>query len=538
MMMQFRPLRGLAALLPGLLLCGAARALDMNDLGALTTGPQQTPRVEGQLVLDRPIDAETYRMGPGDRVGLYAYNLQRTQDQIPVGSDGRLELPGLGRVDTRGLSLAELRRRQGRRLAQVFDCDSVELWIAQPRRIRVQVSGAGVDPRWQELDYLGRLSSVLQAPETPPPLADPDAALPALVKPEEKQPEPSWRNVLIQRDDSLLSVDLLYHLRTGDLVENPVLESGDRVIWSWRGATLMANGPFRQQDGDVEYRPGDTPARIVALLGGPREGLGGARYELVRTQEDGDLHSWRFSSQDADFRGLELRPHDRLYLRVENERDPAEQASVQGQVRRPGSFPIQPGHTMLADLLAQALPDSATADLAHVRVLRKLEHDPETRYAGEILQLGWLNRFEHDYLKSRILHEGGRVSLCYDGAYFDPAKVPLLDGDQVQVLRHGREVEVLGAVGQPGLQAWRPGWSAQDYVKAAGGRLRGAKLSELRLRRAGEDQFGPPPKDYEPAAGDILMLMYREEMTTWEKFKEGLAVTTQLLTVVLVSRSF
>ena len=529
---------GLAALLLGLTICGASRALDMNDLGALTAGPQPAPRAEGLLVLDRPIDPETYRMGPGDRVGLYAYNLERTRDEIPVGSDGRLELPGLGRVDTRGLSLAELRRGQGRRLAKVFACDSVELWIAQPRRIRVQVSGAGDEPRWHELDYLGRLSSILQGPEKTPPLADPDALLPAVVKPREQKSELSWRNVHIQRDDSLLSVDLLYHLRTGDLEEDPVLEGGDRVIWSWRGATLQANGPFRQQDGEVEFRPGDTPARVVALLGGPREGLSGARYELVRAQEDGGLRSWRFTTADADFMGLALQPHDRLYLRVDNERDPAEQATVQGQVRRPGSFPIQSGRTTLAELLAQALPDSATADLAHVRVLRKLEHDPETRYAGEVLQLGWLNRFEHDYLKSRILHEGGRVSLCYDGAYFDPAKVPLLDGDQVQVLRRGREVEVLGAVSQPGLQAWRRGWMTMDYLKAAGGRLRGAKLSELRLRRAGEDQFGPLPKDYEPAAGDILMLMYREELTTWEKFKEGLAVTAQILTVVLVSRSF
>jgi len=529
------------ALLLGLLLaCGAARALDLKDLEALQgkeQGPARSVAAQADWVLERPIDPESYRLGPGDRVGLYAYNLQHTREDFRIESDGRLELPGLGRVETRGLSLADLRRAQCRRLARVFACDSVELWIAQPRRIRVEISPAGEEPLGQELDYLSRLSATLKAPERVAPLPDPDATLPELVKPEERKPQPSWRNVLIQRDGRTISVDLLSALRTGELEQDPVLEGGDRIVWSWRGATLQANGPFRQKEGEVEFRPGDTPASLAALMGGPREGLTGARYELVRTGLNGSQHVWTFAPGDVDFQTLALEPHDRLYLRVDNERDLGEQIKVEGQVRRPGTYPIQSGRSTLAELLARALPDSATADLRHVRVLRKPERDAEERYVGEIMQMSWLNRFERDYLKSRILHEGGRVSLCYDGAWFDPAKVPLQDGDVVQVSRAGREVEVLGAVSQPGLQAWRQGWSALRYVEAAGGRLRGAKLSELRLRRAGEDQFGPLPKDYEPEAGDILMLMYREEMTTWEKFKEGLSVMSQILTVVLVVRT-
>jgi protein involved in polysaccharide export with SLBB domain len=104
------------------------------------------------------------------------------------------------------------------------------------------------------------------------------------------------------------------------------------------------------------------------------------------------------------------------------------------------------------------------------------------------------------------------------------------------VLRKSADVEVLGAVNEPGMLKLQPGWTVSDYMKAAGGKLRGARNSELRLRRAGSDQFVPVGLGVEVAAGDVIMLMYRDEMTAWEKFKEGLAVTAQIMTVALVVR--
>lgn len=517
----------------------SAPALDLKDLEGLA-GPGGGKAAGAQTpawVLEGPIDAENYRIGPGDRLGLFAYNLERTREERLVESDGRLELPGLGRVAAAGLSLAQLRRDNARRLATLFRADSVDLWIVQPRTIRVQISGATDDPHWMELGYTTRLSATLLRKVEEQKLPDPEAELPRALRSSPDKLELSWRNVRVLRGEDTLSVDLLRRLRTGDPACDPILEGGDRVVWSLRDAVLGTSGPFRQEDGEVEFRPGDTPRSVVELLGGPRQGLTGAHYEVARARPGTPPQIWRMGPEDPLFSCLPLQPYDRLYLRVDNDRDALEEVEVEGEVSCPGTFPVEPGRTMLSQVLAWARPDSARADLAHIRILREARHDPETRYMAEIMRSGWLNRFEHDYLKSRLIHEGGRVSLTYDSRYFDPAKVPVLAGDRIQVLRGTMDVEVLGAVHAPGFQKLRENWTVGDYVEAAGGKLRGARSSELRLRRAGTDQFAPARPGARVEAGDVIMLMYRDEMTPWEKFKEGLAVVSQIVTVALVVRS-
>jgi|GEM_PF-3282066 len=527
---------------------GTARAqVDVNSLKLLGQAQAAPVAATGaDWVLDRPIDARDYRLGPGDVVGHMAYNLENTRVEGLVDTDGCLELPGLGRVRVADLSLAEARQRFGRRLAKVYDCDSVNVWVARPRRIQVSVSGADLSPRWLELGYTTRLGAVLRPPAwlttfrgedrdeagSLTRMAGKDGADPPAERPL------AWRNVQLLRGDSVLSVDLLRFLRTGEEAHNPVLESGDRIVWSYRNTTLRAHGPFRQETGRVEFREGDTPADIIQLLGGPRVGLTDVSYDLVRYDAQGAISGqWHFTERDPACRNLRLQPFDRLYLRCGNAVDMAHEVEIRGRVKRPGRYPIQPGRSTLADLLQWALPDSQTAELAAIRIIREPEQDLERRFAEGFTPTGWLTRFERDYLKARTLQDGGRISVTYDGDRVDPAHLLLLDGDEVRVLRRQADVEVLGAVVHPGRQAWHEGWCADDYVQAAGGKLKGARLKELRLRRVGEDEFSTFPKGYEVAAGDVLMLMPREDLTAWEKFKEGMGVLSQILTVVLVARS-
>lgn len=527
-------------------LCGQAQ-LDAQSLKLLSQGPTATlPATVADWVLDAPIDPREYLLGPGDVVGHMAYNLETTRGEGLVDTDGCLELPGLGRVRVADLSLQDARARFGKRLARIFNCDSVNVWVAKPRRIQVSVTGADLTPRWLELPYTTRLGAVLKPPVwlrdfRGGPVVE-EAVLPQAGtgdKQETREDRPlAWRNVQVLRGDSVLSVDLLCHLRTGDVAQNPVLESGDRIVWSFRNTTVRAYGPFRQQAGRVEFREGDTPQDIIGILGGPRVGLSGVRYELVRFNGAGEVEKrWTFSAEAPECRSLALRPHDRLYLRCDNAVDMAHEVEIHGRVAHPGRYAIEAGRSTLADLLAWARPDSQSAELSVIRITREPELDGEREFAESFTPNGWLSRFERDYLKARTLQEGGRVSLTYDGDMLDPSRLLLMDGDDVRVLRRQRDVEVLGAVKHPGRQAWREGWTAEDYVEACGGKLKGARMKELRLRRVGEEDFGPFPASYALNAGDVLMLMPREELTAWDKFKEGMGVLSQILTVVLVARS-
>jgi hypothetical protein len=136
------------------------------DLGLLKrTAAAGTPAAPlTDWILDQPVDPAEYQLGPGDLVGHLAFNRDLDRVETLVDTDGRLELPGLGRVPVAGQSLLELRRRLGPRLAAVYGCDSVDVWVARPRRIQVTVSGADLVPRFLELGYTQRLHSVLKPP--------------------------------------------------------------------------------------------------------------------------------------------------------------------------------------------------------------------------------------------------------------------------------------------------------------------------------------------------------------------------------------
>ncbi len=534
------------------LLAGVGTGVAQFDLGMIkktTTASGATATPMADWILDQPVDPAEYILGPGDLVGHLAFNVDLNRKEDLVDTDGRLELPGLGRVSVAGLSLLELRRRLGPRLAIMYGCDSVDVWVARPRRIQVTVSGADLVPRFLELNYTTRLHTVLKPPTWLPnfrgaaaqqmmvPSTSTSGALQQVSALAQEMPL-AFRNVEVVRGDSALHVDLLRYLRTGDLEQDPVLESGDRILFSFRNSIVRVFGSFRQGQDEVEFREGDTPADIVEILGGPRIGLTGVAYELVRFDPFGNfVGNWRFSEQSPEYRGISIQAYDRLYMRADNLQDMSKQVTINGRVLRPGPYAINPGQTTLAELLEWAQPDSQSAALMAIKVTRRPEMDLERNFA-ELRSAGSdISRFEREYLKARVIQDGGRVSVVYENGRLDAAHLILADGDEVRVLRRSDDVEVLGAVKHPGVQAWRDGWTVRDYLKAAGGKLRGARLNELRLRHVGEDQFSPASLGTVMAAGDALMLVPREDLTAWEKFKEGLLVASQIMTVVLVARS-
>jgi len=542
-------LKPLSLLLAAALLLCCGRQLEAYSLDALLgSRAGDEYRLETESVsqpaqaggLEGPVDAESYRMGPGDRLGLMAFNLNRSRLSLRVDSDGWVTVEGLGRYRAGGGSLADFQRSAGPSLAVAFDCDSVDLWIEQPRQIRVHVGGAVEQSRGLDLPYLSRLSEVLghvrlRAVEAPAP----DHQVPPSLLEQPALPEISLRRVLLVRREDSTFVDLQRFFHTGAADSNPVLEGGDRVIFQFAGLEIRVDGPFRQFRESVEFVPGDTPRSVVEALGGLCEGCQDGRFELVRQTAAGEPELLRaFRADDPDYERLPLRPLDRLYYRWTGGTDFFSEVEVRGEVLRPGRYPVVPGRSTLAQVLELAGPHPERADLSAVRVYRGPEHDPELRFLREVYNLGWVTNFERDYFKSRIVNLGGRIAGGRDSSSVDFEEVLLMPGDEIVVTRIEQGVELLGAVKNPGLVPWRPDWTLRAYLKSVGGKHRGAKLARAKVRIRGSDQFTPVRLSYVPGPGDVIMIPFREDLTAYERFKEGLTVVSQVLMLVLVARGF
>lgn len=195
-------------------------------------------------MLERPSTRKTYRLGPGDHVD-FAYNLERSREKRLVKTMDAWSYPDWGAFPPPAQSRPAA-RDNARRLSTLFRADSVDLWIVQPRTIRVQIS----EPRTIPTGSTG----LLHAPKTPPCCARwrrrsprPEAELPRALRSPQDKLELSWRNVRVLRGEDTLSVDLLRRLRTGDPACDPILEGGrSHPVSTSRDAVLGSSGPFRR----------------------------------------------------------------------------------------------------------------------------------------------------------------------------------------------------------------------------------------------------------------------------------------------------
>jgi protein involved in polysaccharide export with SLBB domain len=498
------------------------------------------------LVLDGAVPATEYILGPGDKLKLLAYNISRSEEELSVDVEGRVELPGLGSVAAAGLDLQRFRDTWSTKLSGVFSCDSVSIRVTEPRRFRVRYSGYGTNPESIELAYPARLDAVL-AERLLPKLEEREMrarSMPLELKPEEEReqalqilPELSFRHVLVIRDADTLDVDFLSFSLAGSAEGNPLLRDGDHILALGRGPIMELSGPLRMPVGEVEFRSGDTPLDLIKLAGGVQEGYEAIEVEVTRRAPDGaiintftcDLGSPRLAS-------FQLKPWDQVFLRGDRSGESMQRAQVSGEVLRPGSYAIEEGVTTLGTLLERAGIDSSRVDMEHITLIRQNENDPEQSFIeeeGPVIGLTW---FERSYAKSRSIHGGSSMAREISGASDEVDQLYLHDGDEIRVPIRQRFIELIGAVRNPGLQVYQEGWTLKDYLMEAGGKEPGVPKSTIKLRRAGSVQFVTVKYGTVLLPGDVVMIPYHDELTAWQKFKEGLSVTVQLVTLVLLTR--
>jgi protein involved in polysaccharide export with SLBB domain len=165
-------------------------------------------------------------------------------------------------------------------------------------------------------------------------------------------------------------------------------------------------------------------------------------------------------------------------------------ATVQGEVRFAGSYPITRGEH-LSDLLMRAGGLTSTAYPAGAVFLRKsaaaAEHEGYLRAANEIenelviamtrvgndkidpATFGSMQAFVNELRNQKAV---GRVAITADPSVLAsrPELDPLLEaGDVLYIPQRPSTIAVLGQVMQPGSFPYRPGMTLEDYIEQAGG---------------------------------------------------------------------
>ena len=212
--------------------------------------------------LDRVIDRETYRLGPGDELLLGQWGEMNDSHTLVVTPEGRLLVPSVGPFDVDGLTIVEAERRIIEGSGEAYGNTRLTLDLAKLRTFRVHVTGYVAQPGAYVATMADRVSDVVARAQG----ATRNASLRGI-------------NVT-HRGGEVVVADLVRYSLAGDLTKNQPVEMGDVINVPAREDSIGIHGAVANP-GYVEYRPGDTIRDLIEMSGGVQRGAILSRTEWV-----------------------------------------------------------------------------------------------------------------------------------------------------------------------------------------------------------------------------------------------------------------
>jgi protein involved in polysaccharide export with SLBB domain len=413
-------------------------------------------------LLDAPVSRATYRLGPGDalQIGIVG-QFTRTQT-VTVTPEGSVVLPEMGVVRVLGLSLDAAEERVRTLVGRFYRNVNVSLSLSAVRAFKVVVVGDVDAPGVRPANAASRVSELV---------------------PDDAGETVRHRNIVVRRanGDSLLA-DLARFRQTGDLSANPTLREGDALFVPTIDRTVAVYGRVRFP-GTYEYRAGETLAELLSIANGAADFPSDAADTVRVTRFAGDVQRDLTVLTRAQATGstgaLALQPFDAVYVPGVANYRLARTATVTGQVRRPGTYPIRHDTTTLAELVALAGGFTDEASLADATLHRVPPRGADVVATRRIegVPPDLLSAAERRVVAARTLGDSTLVVVDLERVFAAGRAAPgprLEAGDSLNVPRRQTGVTVLGAVREPGIVPFRPGASIDEYVRSAGGYARRA----------------------------------------------------------------
>lgn len=410
-----------------LLACAtAAAAAEAPPAPAMAPADAAAALAAPDWSLDRPVDRERYRLGPGDRLMLILEGRSLRRVPLTVLPEGLLDWEGGLQLPVGGLSLAEAEASAAEALSDWMPDVTVRLLLLEPRRLEVYVMGEVHRPGPVELRASARVAEALRAAGGP-------------------GPRGSRRFVeLLDAAGSRRLLDLYPFTMAGDWAANPYVPPGQVVSVPVRRDSVRVIGEVNRP-GTYEWIEGETIGTFLDYAQGFTQDAMHASILLERDECEVEIRL----VTEAD-RRLPARPGDVI---VVGSRKPLlNRVFLEGAGERTGEIYLSPGETLgdlvrrLGDTRGRALPEQAILER------RGAERD----------------RFQRVNLRELLQGHG-------------PVDLPIENDDVLYVPIRGTQVFVLGEVESPGALAYNPSWNVAKYLALAGGTTARGSSGKLRV---------------------------------------------------------
>lgn len=504
----------------------------------------QYPLLDPSLFsLEKPIDPETYIIGPGDVLSVNIWSSPPLNFMVQVTVEGTVIVPTVGEFKVSGLTLSEAKKVMIQKIKSKYIASEITTTLIAPRSFNVIVTGYVLNEGKYKVRSIDRVSDAILF-----------AFLPSdslqLTRRNTMIDSVSLRKILLKRGDKIFKVDLHKYLAIGEDKYNPYLLEGDWIVVQRRDpSSFVAIYGGVNKPGVYEFVQGDKLTDIIKIAGGVIESADVENVEIVRLNESGELKE-RLSvnlSNILNGKGddVTLENNDRIFIPEKRTLKQNYTITVMGEVKYPGVYPISRNGTMLSEILGKVGINSFS-DVENAYIVRGLTpFDPQREHI-----LGYLFLKNFAFSREDSLNFSQELSLL-DSVKFvaidfikiisGTADLELQDGDFIYIPRKQIPmVYVFGQVSNPGFVAYKEGKDYRYYISQAGGFSQLARRGEVKvIKRKTYVWYDADDTKIEP--GDFIFVpkkVVREPIYYWNVFKDVIltvgAVASTVATIILI----
>jgi polysaccharide biosynthesis/export protein len=451
---------------------------------------------EGKTVpLDGPVQAEEYYVGPGDLLSVNIWSSVPVEHQLTVTPEGFLLIPSVGSVDLALTTLSAAREKVSKEVGRKYPKSQVTVSLLAPRKLLVQVTGQVMNEGPQEVYAVQRVDRLIEIANTLPSTQitkefyDHDL--------QKLRRARSQRFIsLLHRDGTTQRVDLVRYLLTGNGKWNPYLREGDVVHVPERSDVDNRIGIYGGviRPGGLEWVAGDSLLDLIHLGMGFNPLSVPASAILTRLSESASrMDTVRLDIKailEGGAANIALLPGDRLVVTQSRDYREGNSVRVEGEVLRPGTYPITPYSTKLSEIVHMAGGFTPTANLRGATLARArvspMDLDAEVEREHGLAMRASLSFEDTTYYLTEASYriKGGVVSVDFLKLFAErdtSRDVTLRNYDQIVVPPMSHTVYVFGQVISPGHVPLVEGANAKYYIDQAGGFTGEARSGDMKI---------------------------------------------------------
>jgi polysaccharide biosynthesis/export protein len=503
----------------------------------------------------RTVDPALYVVGAGDLLALSLTEPWTINELVPISAEGAVLVPRVGAVRVGGMTLEKARTAVFDAIRAKYRGADGTLTLVQPRSIIVQVTGRVRASGMVTLTAGTPVSMALQFAEQPS--AEPSGQSNTFTaqRPSgrgddyvtrlgqryfgfSRDGDRSLRRISIWHADGTSgTADLVLYRATGDGKYDPFLREGDIVrvpALDQNAPRIAIFGPVRNP-GSVEFVEGDRLSDLLRIGLGV-EGATRVTSAMLRRADGSEtpLTPEEIASMQPRT-DVPLLPGDQVFVFSTQPRASTGSVAVDGDVQRPGVYPVTPGRTTLLDVLGMAggfLPTAMPSQSELYRRRIGTDGQPRDKNREMVLNFQMSNLDIEDTLHWRIgsIADEGRVAVLFHRLFAlkdSSADVALEDGDILLVPRNTGTVYVYGQINNPGYIPWEKGRDLDWYIERAGGFGESATTGRARIIK-GNTRAWMADGDTDIEPGDMIYVPH-EPLVHIASTTDILAVTAAIV---------